>query len=487
MDSKNNQHVPDNATSATSIVGNSVALGSSVLLARAIAFFGTMYLARTLGPEGFGTIGFALATVGYFGVSISAGLNEAGSLEVARHPHRASSIAASMTVVRFGLALVALGALALLTYFLAKPFTVKIVLLATGLSLLTLALDTSWVYKGLAKNSIAGAALVLGQALYVGGALVTVQGPADVAWVPLVQCLGELGAALLLGVLLLRIGPLHVDLSQGFNILNNSWFLLTSKVGRIVLFTFDILLLGFLFGEQAVGLYSAPYRICLLLLALAAVIQMAYLPAFAHAATQSSGSLSNVSERSWEVVSAVTFPVMVGGWILAEPIVGQLFGAEYLGGVDAFKFLLLSLGCILFYGGAHNLLLVQQQTHIETRIMVAGAVLNVLLNIALIPYFELTGAALSRVAAEGFILAMGLFAVAKMGIRMPARSVIRPFGAAVAMGICLVFVGRHIHWVGSVGLGFIVYAAFLTLLRGVPQDVSSYLMKMPFLSPRRVG
>ena len=155
---------------------------------------------------------------------------------------------------------------------------------------------------------------------------------------------------------------------------------------------------------------------------------------------------------------------------------------ETAGGVDAFKFLLLSLGCIMLYGAAHNLFLVQQQTHIETRIIVAGAVLNVLLNIVLIPYLELTGAALSRLGAEGFILAMGLFAVAKMGIRMPARSVIRPLGAAVAMGLCLVFVGRHIHWVGSVGLGFMVYAAFLTLLRGVPRDISSYLMNMPFLS-----
>lgn len=38
-----------------------------------------------------------------------------------------------------------------------------------------------------------------------------------------------------------------------------------------------------------------------------------------------------------------------------------------------------------------------------------------------------------------------------------------------------------------IGLGIIVYAARLTLLRGVPQDIAPYLMNRPLLSPRRVG
>ena len=75
---------PAQAGDPKRIINNIVALGGSELVARIIAFIGTAYVARVLGPEAFGIIGFAAAIVGYLSMGITAGLNEVGSLEVGR-------------------------------------------------------------------------------------------------------------------------------------------------------------------------------------------------------------------------------------------------------------------------------------------------------------------------------------------------------------------------------------------------------------------
>ena len=134
------QHKLENSTTTDSvidsrkIIGNILALGSSEIVARFFAFIATVYVARELGPAGFGILGFALAISLYFSLAVHAGFNDIGAREVARRPHEARSIAASVIPLRLVLALIALGAIGTLTLFLDKPVTVKLVMVLMGLS-----------------------------------------------------------------------------------------------------------------------------------------------------------------------------------------------------------------------------------------------------------------------------------------------------------------------------------------------------------------
>ena len=111
------------------VVGNILSLGTCEVTARLIAFLGTSYLARKLGPDGFGVIGFATALFGYLALAVTAGFNDVGSREVARRPHEAATIATSVILVRVALAFVALAAIALVALSLDKPPTVKAVII----------------------------------------------------------------------------------------------------------------------------------------------------------------------------------------------------------------------------------------------------------------------------------------------------------------------------------------------------------------------
>ena len=91
------------------------------MIARLVGFAGTAYLARVLGPEGFGILGFALAFTGYIALAVDGGFNAVGAREVARRPADAASLAASIVVVRLLLAMAALLGLAIIAYLLPKP------------------------------------------------------------------------------------------------------------------------------------------------------------------------------------------------------------------------------------------------------------------------------------------------------------------------------------------------------------------------------
>ncbi len=390
----------DKSFESRKILGNILSLGSGELIARVVAFLGITYVARRLGPEEFGIIGFAAALFGYLALTVTGGFNDIGAREVARRPREASSIAASVIIVRLALACVALVTIGLAAWSLNKPPTVKLVLLLMGLLFFPLALDTSWVYKGLERNRLVGIALILSQILYVGVVLIVVNEPRDVLLVPVAQFLGEMSAAMMLAVLLFRSKKITVNLREGLSILRSSSFWAVSRLMRMLMYTFSVVLLGFLLGEREVGLYTAPYRICFLLVAIAAVIHSSYLPAITRAATQGMEQAVAAAERSLNLTATIAAPLIVGGVITSASLLQVVFGAEYREGAAAFRFLILSIGFVFILGPVHNMLVVYDRLKAEMLIFAIAAGVNVGLNILIIPRYGLVGAGFVAALSE---------------------------------------------------------------------------------------
>ncbi len=457
------------------VISNILSLASGEAIARLVAFFGTAYLARELGVTGFGIIGFAAVLFGYLSLTVSAGFNDVGSREVACRPHQASAIAASVILVKLALASVAFIVLGVVTWFLDKPPTVKLVIILMGLSLLSLAIDASWVHKGLQQSYLIGLALVSGQVLYVATIFVVVKKPEDVIYVPLAQFFGEMSAALLLLIPLFRLGGMKADLREGLKILRSSGFLAVSRLLRMFIYTFDVLLLGLLLGEREVGLYAAPYRICFLLVAIAVAIHSSYLPEMTRAMKHGVRQVGHIAERSMHLAVAVAAPMIVGGIIISIPLLQAVFGVEYTEGAAAFRLLLLSIGFVFIHAAIHNVLLVCNRLKVEMYIFAFAAGLNIVLNLILIPLYGLFGAALVTALAEGIILLSGLLVLYKNNIRLNLLPLLRPLIASGVMGASLLALGSKQGLLLYLAVGFIVYVLVLAALRGVPQDVEPHL------------
>jgi O-antigen/teichoic acid export membrane protein len=470
------------SSGARKLGGNILSLGSGEITARLIAFFGVTYAARLLGPEQFGIIGFAAALFGYLSLAVTAGFSDIGSREVARRPRDAASIGANVVAVKIILAFVALIAIAATAWFLDKPPTVKLVLLSMGLLFFPLALDTSWVYKGLERNRPVALSLIIGQVLYAGAIFLSVNESSDVAFVPLAQFFGELCAALMLALPLFYLNKIKLDLREGFRILRSSGYWAISRLLRTVMYTFDVVLIGFLLGEQAVGLYTAPYRICFLLVALAVAIHTSYLPIIIRAAHPASAlpEVGIVAERSLNFAAAVAAPLVVGGIIVAAPLLEAVFGGGYTEGSAAFQYLILSIGLVFLYGAIHNIFLAVNRLKTEMTIFAAAAAFNIGLNILVVPRYGIVGAAFVTALAEGLTLILGLIVVNRIGARFSLRPIWRPLLASLVMGAVLILLGANIGLIWQIVAGAVSYLLALILLDGIPPDARPFF-HMPAL------
>ena len=449
---------------------NILSLGSGAAVARVVGFFATAYLARALGPEGFGIIGYAAALTSYFAVGVQGGFPDAGIREVARHPAQAATIAASAIAVRLVVALAALASLAGVAALLPQSPTLKLVTVLTGLTFVTNAVDTSWVYIGLSRNYNVAVAFILGQLGYAAVVLLVVHSQADVLFVPVALFLGELVAALFLLVPLVLQSGFRIDIREGWALIRGTGSLTISRLLRTLVFNLDVVMIGFYLGEAPVGLYTSGYRICYMVMIVLGQIHAAFLPALAQAARRNAASARAIFQRSVDLTFIVVVPVAAGGAILATSLLTACFGPEYAGGAGSFRVLLAAFLLILISMSVHDGVLVYERTRAEVWVIAAAAALNAVLNIALIPRYALTGAAVSTLAAELLILFGGLRILDSVGIRLTLGGIVRPLIAAGVMGAIVNAVGSDRSVLLTIPAGAVSYIAALALLGGIPPD-----------------
>lgn len=460
------------------VLGNILFLGSGETAGRAIAFVGTSYLARILEPAGFGIIGFATAIYAYLALTV-AFVDDLGAREVALRRQAAGTIAANVVLIRLGVAVLAFCAIGAVAWLLDKPLTVKLVIALTGLSFFSLALDTSWAHRGLEQNRLVSLALILGQSLYVGMLLLIVRGPNDIARVPVAQFLGDVSAGLFLVLFLLRSYEVKLDLREGFNVLRSSGYRFVTKLLRTIILVSSWAMLGFMLGEKQVGLYTAAYRFCFLLFVIAAAIHASYLPGLARLSSRGRDAIAALTGRCMELASAIAMPITVGGMLIAGPLLRTLFGAQYVEGTGAFRFLILTMGFVFLSGAIRNVLLVTNRLNIEMWIAAGAAALNIILNLLVIPRHGALGAAFVTVLTEALILFIGLPVIYAIGVRPDLRGpLLRPLVASGIMGASLVLLGPGRMLGLYLLVGLVVYLVALAGLRGIPEEVSLYVREL---------
>lgn len=119
----------------------------------------------------------------------------------------------------------------------------------------------------------------------------------------------------------------------------------------------------------------------------------------------------------------------------------------------------------------HNLFLASGQLAAETRIHGLAALLNVGLNLFLIPRHGLMGAAWATLSAEACGLLGAGVVLKRAGILVGMSAVFRPLLAALMMGAVVGFVGAERSLALTVPVGVIAYGLGLMALRAVPEDL----------------
>jgi polysaccharide transporter, PST family len=191
-------------------------------------------------------------------------------------------------------------------------------------------------------------------------------------------------------------------------LLKESWSLILSGLAIIIYMKVDQIMLGEMVGNQAVGLYSSSARISEIWYFIPTAITSSLAPAIYSAKKEGNDFLYYRRIRQLlRLLSCISIVIAVPISLLSETIVTLLFGNEYAGAAPILSIHIWA-ALFAFSGvGASLWFVAEELTYIAFRRTLIGAIVNVLLNILLIPTYSGVGAAVATLIsyATGGILA----------------------------------------------------------------------------------
>ncbi|MBK8177890.1 MAG: flippase [Planctomycetes bacterium] len=457
------------ATESDGRVGRSfLALASGDGLARVIAFAAGVYVARTLSKEAFGVVTLSTGLLLYFTNIVECGIDLVGVRQVAHDEPSMRRLAPALVGTRLALALLlALGIAAFSRAFLPEPEAT--VFSVYGISLIATALSTRWIHLGLERTRRVATARTLGECLYLAGVLLLVHRFQDLALVPVAQLAGDALAAVILWISIRGLGwrpEPRFAFSEARPVLSRSWPLVANVLLGLTIYNSDLIFLRIFQGRGDVGLYSAAYQLISFLINMAAAYSLSLLPVLTRARPET-GERGTLYARAFGQTFSVALPIAVGGALVAPQIVSTVFGPEYAASTGA---LMILLGTIPFTMSKEVdliALVVAGREATVMRMTAAAVVVNLALNLWLIPRYGMIGAAWSTLATEAARALFARFCARAAGYPSPGPSgAARALVAAAAMGAALWFLPGLVL-PAAVGLGAVVYAVSLTAVGGL--------------------
>jgi PST family polysaccharide transporter len=370
-----------------------------------MGLFVGVWVARYLGPAQFGSLNFAVAFIALFGTAASLGLD--GGIvvrEVLHNPDNVHEILGTTLSLRCAGAVLGICA-SLLTLKLIRPHDQLALLLASiySLTLLFQALDAidsyfqSQVQSKISVWAKNGAFLVFAALRVV---LIRLQAP---LWTFVAAMTGEiaLGAvALIVGYRLSggRISLWRSSSKRAVLLLQQSWPVIFSAMAIMIYVRLDTIMLGVMKGDFAVGLYAAATKISEVWY----FIPMAIVSSVSPSIIRAKDDPVLFNDRLRKLFSLMTLSACLIGSLVAlasNSVVRMLYSNTYNGAGPVLAVHVWA-SVFVFLGVAQSPWdLSKNLLKLSLYRTILGAVINIAMNLYLIPRYAAMGAAVATVVS----------------------------------------------------------------------------------------
>lgn len=417
--------------------------------------------ARALEPDRFGFLQVAIAVTFYLSFATDAGLSTLGTREVASSRNRDHLVRQIFgTRLAIGVALTAATTLVVAIAVRHDDRAVWIVLAST---IVAASANAVWVLRAMNRSAALAVIDVVAAAAFLAGVVVAVRSPSDVATAALVYAFSQWIAAALSVRYVGRPDWIRPMLRGSKTVLRRSAPLAVAILAINVYYSADSILLGLLRTSTEVGYYAAAYKLVLPWLLIASIVGLLAMPRLAADLAENRDVLETV-ERLARLLFALGLSVAVAGTLLAESLVIAVFGPAYRPAIVPLVILIWSVVTVLANASFGFYMLARRDDRRYMWIAVAGAVLNLGLNVVLIPDFGMVGAGVATLAAEVLVLSSILWATRHVSLSTVPRAAA---GAVVVAGLTGLAVLPIRDSLVAIATGTAAFAAALLLTKSV--------------------
>jgi PST family polysaccharide transporter len=394
------------SATANTVVGNTSWLIADKMVRMGIGLLVGVWLARYLGPEQFGILNYATAFFALFSAVATLGLDEIVVRDIVRATDPDNEILGTSFVLKFvgGFAAFALAVVAVLFIRPTDALTQTLVMvIAFGSVFQAFDVIDFWFQSQVQSKYVVYAknAAFLLISLVKAVMIMTKASLVSFAWAGVAEIVvGSIGLVVVYRSNGYVLSAWRSSFRLAKKLLHASWPLIFSGIIVMIYIRIDQVMIGEMIGNGGVGVYSAAVRLTEVWYVFPTAICSSLFPLIVNAKKTDEALYYRHLQKLYVLMFWLSLVVAIFISIYAGRLVTFIFGKQYIGATMA-----LSINCwagiFIFSGLVSNLwYLIENLSHYALYRHLLGALVNVSLNLVLIPRYGINGAAIATLITQ---------------------------------------------------------------------------------------
>ncbi len=375
------------------------------VLRMGLGFLLGVWVARYLGPDLFGLFSYASALVGMFSAVAGLGLQSIVVREIVRNTSSKEEILGTAAVLQLLSGLIAYACVLSTILWLRAEDTLASILVAILGSIMLFRFSDVALYwfesQVLSKYVVwvQNGCFVIFAAIKVG--LILRNAPLlAFAWATVAEALVvSVLILIILGLRGTKLRELKFSMLRAKSLLTSSWPLFFSGIAITVNMKIDQIMLGQMLGNDAVGIYSVAVRISEVWYFVTAIMMASIFPKLASLDAEKSDLLHRRLSQAYGFMFWISVAVALALSFSSSMLINLLFGARYADAADvvvvyAWAGISVAIGCVW-----SSWILLEDKSLLGLAAQLLAALLNIALNLILIPIYGINGSAVATLIA----------------------------------------------------------------------------------------
>jgi len=380
-----------------------------LMLGKILSLVVGIFIAKFLGPHDFGDLSFATSFTAIIAAVGTLGLDSFVIREILDQPGKRDEILGTSFWMRLGVSLFLVPVTVLIYIFFRSisdqkgtELTLVITFCASALFFKAFNIIDSYFQSQVRSKFV----------VQVQNICLIISSLIKISFVMLQLSLVYFAFALVIDGVMLAIGLVIIyhkenlnirnwmfDASRAKSLLNKSWPLILSAIMITLYMQIDILMLKYFTGSTEAGIYSAAARISEAWYFIPVAIVTSVFPAIIHARKTDPARYQKRLQNLYDLLVVISLPVALVVSLGADTFIHMLYGDKFYGAGMMLSVHIWS-GIFVFLGSASGqYLLAEGYTKISFYRTTVGAIVNILLNLWLIPLYGGLGASIATLIA----------------------------------------------------------------------------------------
>ena len=231
-------------------------------------------------------------------------------------------------------------------------------------------------------------------------------------------------------------------------------------------------MLTFMSGSVAVGLFSSSQKMILVLSSMFMLISNAVFPVMSQLFVCDKEKLNDLYIKMLKFMLILGVPIAIGTSIYAVDIINIIFGVEYIDSTLCLMVLIWAVVFMFLSGTTSTLLNAINKQFFVTKVTMFGAIVSVVFNILLIPFFSYVGASITSVLTEFVVFVLMLYSLRKTEFGLNIRASLVPIMQVLIANIVLASVLLYLHlpFLWGIIVAVVVYTVALFVTGAINRE-----------------